>query len=102
LAHALASSFNFQGRVKKIFHVLTDDKVGAGPRLRPHALVDTSVNEPATDQPMETDTDTSEVVVVNSAEGNQQTSSLSAKLAAQALKRKAAEPANPGFSKSRR
>jgi hypothetical protein len=39
MAHALASSFNFQGRVKKTFYVLTDDKVGAGPRLRPQALL---------------------------------------------------------------
>jgi hypothetical protein len=39
LAHALASSFNFQGRVKKTFYVLTDDKVGSGPRLRPQALI---------------------------------------------------------------
>jgi hypothetical protein len=104
LAHALARSFNFQGRVKKIFHVLTDDKVGAGPRLRPHALVETSKNESAVDQPM--DTDTSDVVVVNRTEGStdnsQQFSTLSAKLAAQALKRKATEPANPGTSKSRR
>ncbi len=79
--------------------MLTDDKVGAGPRLRPNALADTSVAEAATDQPMETD---SEVVVVNSLEGSQQQPSLSAKLAAQALKRKAAEPANPGSSKSKR
>ncbi len=106
LAHALARSFNFQGRVKKIFYVLTDDKVGAGPRLRPHALVETSENESAIDQPMETDTDTSDVVVVNCTEGStdnsQQSLTLSAKLAAQALKRKATEPANPGTSKSRR
>ena len=100
----MARSFNFQGRVKKIFYVLTDDKVGAGPRLRPHALVETSENESAIDQPM--DTDTSDVVVVNRTEGStdnsQQSSTLSAKLAAQALKRKATEPANPGTSKSRR
>jgi hypothetical protein len=102
LAHALAKSFNFQGRIKKIFYVLTDDKVGAGPRLRPNALADTSVTEAATDQPMETDADVSEVVVVNSSEGSQQQPSLSAKLAAQALKRKAAEPPNPGSSKSKR
>jgi hypothetical protein len=98
LAHALANSFNFQGRVKKIFYVLTDDKVGAGPRLRPNALADTSVTEPATDQPMETDT--SEVIVINSSESTQQQPSLSAKLSA--LKCKAAEPADPGTSKSRR
>jgi hypothetical protein len=98
LAHALAKSFNFQGHVKKIFYVLTDDKVGAGPRLRPNALADTSVTEPTADQPMETDT--SEVAVVDNSESTPQQPSLSAKLSA--LKRKAAEPADPGTSKARR
>ena len=93
LAHALASSFNFQGRVKKTFYVLTDDKVGAGPRLRPNSLAKNSdksasdSDKPANDsgksvgqgtsrdtdtaQPMETDPPTVPPVM-----------SLSAKLAA--------------------
>ncbi len=66
LAHALASSFNFQGRVLKTFYVLTDDKVGAGPRLRPQSLNKDSDKDQGTSskesnvateasQPMETD-----------------------------------------------
>ncbi len=92
LAHALASSFNFQGRVKKTFFVLTDDKVGAGPRMRPQSGLKPAEKDTA--QPMETD---SEVVPV------QPELTLSAKLAA---KRKATEPADgsgtSGNAKSRR
>jgi hypothetical protein len=86
LAHALASSFNFQGRVKKTFYVLTDDKVGAGPQLRPNSLAKDSgksandsgksvgqgtSRDTDTAQPMETDPPTVLPVM-----------SLSAKLAA--------------------
>jgi hypothetical protein len=95
LAHALARSFNFQGRVKKIFHVLTDDKVGAGPRLLPNSLSKPATSDPA--QPMETDTDSSEVAIVDPPEISQPPS-LSAKLAAQ--KRKAAETADGSAAKS--
>jgi hypothetical protein len=55
LAHALASSFNFQGRVKKTFYVLTDDKIGSGPRLRPHSLAKESSKDPEPASNMETD-----------------------------------------------
>jgi hypothetical protein len=92
LAHALASSFNFQGRVRKTFYVLTDDKVGAGPRLRPNSLAKESDKGPdqGTDasQPMETDQPTAPPVM-----------SLSAKLAA---KRKATDNGAESASKARR
>ncbi len=88
MAHALASSFNFQGRVKKTFYVLTDDKVGAGPRLRPQALLKPADVEAT--QPMEVDG-------VSSQQGQLPKQplpelTLAAKLAA--AKRKASEPAN--------
>jgi hypothetical protein len=52
LAHLLAGSFNFQGKVKKIFYVLSDDKIGSGARLKPGILA----QKPAVDEtPMETD-----------------------------------------------
>jgi hypothetical protein len=104
LAHALASSFNFQGRVKKTFFVLTDDKVGAGPCLRPQALLKESGKDQTTDkdqtadkdQPMETDGD---------AAGNNppvqeppKVMSLSAKLAA---KRKNTDTADSASSASK-
>ena len=94
LAHALASSFNFQGRVLKTFYVLTDDKVGAGPRLRPQSLNKGSDKGQGTSskeisvaaeasQPMETDTNESAgsqpVAVAPAGSGGL---SLSAKLAA--------------------
>jgi hypothetical protein len=97
LAHALAGSFNFQGRVKKIFHVLTDDKVGAGPRLRPQSLVKPISSDQA--QPMETDTEQNEVAIIDTP-GASQKPTLSAKLAAH--KRKAAEPTDAGVAKARR
>jgi hypothetical protein len=62
-AHLLASSFNFQGRVKKLFYVLTDDKVGSGPRLKPGVLSKSPEKAKDQDQPMETDPDNSEVAV---------------------------------------
>ncbi len=86
MAHALASSFNFQGRVKKTFYVLTDDKVRAGPLLRPNSLAKDSgksaddsgksagqgpSRDADTAQPMDTDPPTVPPVM-----------SLSAKLAA--------------------
>lgn len=37
-AYRLASSFNFRGRLKQLFYVLTDDKIGSGPRPAPHSL----------------------------------------------------------------
>jgi hypothetical protein len=93
LAHALASSFNFQGRVLKTFYVLTDDKVGAGPRLRPQSLNKSSIEGQGTSkqtnasveasQPMETDStegsSTQPAAVVPASSGGL---SLSAKLAA--------------------
>jgi len=52
LAHLLAGSFNFQGKVKKTFHVLSDDKIGSGARLRPGILSKKLGND---ETPMETD-----------------------------------------------
>jgi len=37
-AYRLANSFNLRGRLKQLFHVLTDDKIGSGPRPAPHSL----------------------------------------------------------------
>lgn len=52
MAHLLAGSFNFQGKVKKIFYVLSDDKIGSGARLKPGILA----QKPAVEEtPMETD-----------------------------------------------
>jgi len=125
LAHALAWSFNFQGRVNKIFYVLTDDKVGAGPRLQPQSLLKPATIDLTTDEAAGTDMDVDIVAVQPEAsEGTpgeatksprhtqttgeaskvpkpQQASTPSAKLAA--LKRKAAEPLASGeASKTRR
>jgi hypothetical protein len=92
LAHALASSFNFQGRVRKTFYVLTDDKVGSGPCLCPNALSKDTSKDPdqgtESAQPMETDPPTAPPVM-----------SLSAKLAA---KRKATDSGADSASKARR
>jgi hypothetical protein len=97
LAHALASSFNFQGRVRKTFFVLTDDKVGAGPRLRPQALLKPAETDPA--QPMEIDGSTSQPVPTSRQPAPELT--LAAKLAA--AKRKASEAADaPATAKARR
>jgi len=95
LAHALARSFNFQGRVRKIFHVLTDDKVGAGPRLPPNSLSKPADKE--TVQPMETDNESVEVAVLDQPDVGQ-AATLSSKLAAQ--KRKAAESADGTAAKN--
>ncbi len=93
LAHLLAGSFNFQGKVKKIFYVLSDDKIGSGARLKPGILA----KKPSQDEAMDTD-----VVVVETDKAEEQSTSsgsartvplqtLSQKLAA---KRKAAESAD--------
>ncbi len=107
LAHALASSFNFQGHVKKTFYVLTDDKVGSGPRLRPQSLAKEPGKdaEPATNMETSTPEDGSESSSAQprATAPTQGTSShagltLSAKLAA---KRKATESVDSP-SKARR
>jgi hypothetical protein len=45
-AYRLAGSFNFRGRLRQLFHVLTDDKIGSGPRPAPHSLQHTSKPTP--------------------------------------------------------
>ncbi len=37
-AYRLAGSFNLRGRLRQLFHVLTDDKIGSSPRPAPHSL----------------------------------------------------------------
>jgi len=86
-AYLLAGAFNFQGKVKKTFFVLTDDKIGSGPHLKPGVLS----KKPATekqdcDSPMETDADVEDVTPKQPAP-----TTLAAKLAAQSSKRKADE-----------
>ncbi len=39
-AYRLAGSFNMCGRLRQLFHVLTDDNVGSGPRPEPNSLQD--------------------------------------------------------------
>ncbi len=102
MAHLLASSFNFQGRVRKTFFVLTDDKVGSGPRLRPGSLS----QEPAAEevQPMETDhseQSTSTQAQHKTPSNGPKTSTLASKLAAQAVKRKATDTPATSVSKQR-
>ncbi len=107
----LASSFNFQGKVKKTFFVLTDDKVGSGPRLRPGALSQ-APTEADESQPMDTDsqdkTTSADPIRIPSPKPSgsgspkpPSTPSLASKLAAQAVKRKAADPPNIPASKQR-
>ncbi len=55
LAHLLAGSFNFQGKVKRTFYVLSDDKVGSGARLKPGVLAQKPVDVNVDQSPMETD-----------------------------------------------
>ncbi len=92
----LASSFNFQGKVKKTFFVLTDDKVGSGPRLRPGVL-----SQPVNSvEPMDTDhseTTSSPKQSTSKAQPTSLPTSLSAKLAA--LKRKASDQPDSGAGK---
>jgi hypothetical protein len=100
VAHLLASSFNFQGKVKKTFFVLTDDKVGSGPRLRPGALAQGHTDEPTEEvQPMETDNPVQSTSSTPTVAAPQPT--LSAKLAAQAVKRKATEQLSPATAKQK-
>ncbi len=124
LAHALARSFNFQGRVHKIFYVLTDDKVGAGPRLPPQSLLKPATID-LTEEAMDTDaptvnsqSETSEVTEVTGEsststvskppsqppqpQSQQSTSTPSSKLASMAAKHKNADPINTEAAKSRR
>jgi hypothetical protein len=108
MAHLLASSFNFQGRVKKTFYVLTDDKVGSGPRLRPGTL---SQGPPVEEvQPMETEQSEQTEQSGQSTSSNtsrkmpskgNRTPTLASKLAAQAVKRKASDPPASSVSKQR-
>jgi hypothetical protein len=49
-AYRLAGSFNLRGRLKQLFHVLTDDKIGSGPRLAPHSLQGTQKGDMSTAQ----------------------------------------------------
>ncbi len=96
MAHLLAGSFNFQGKVKKTFYVLSDDKIGSGARLRPGVLAEKK--SVVDETPMETD-----VEIVAETEAVQGTSSgsartvplqtLSQKLAA---KRKASDNSDAG------
>ncbi len=90
--------------MKKIFYILSDDKTGAGPRLQPHSLSKPVANEPTAYQPMETDSSEVSVSDVGDSVTTEPTQqlSLSSKLAAQAAKRKASEPADARNSKSRR
>ncbi len=92
LAQALASSFNFQGRVRKTFYVLSDDKVVAGVRRPPQtSQASKSSTETEADQPMETDTTETVAPIVPSQPPGAQ--SLAAKLSANlAIKRKTTEP----------
>ncbi len=45
-AYRLAGSFNLRGRLRQLFHVLTDDKIGSGPRPAPNSLQHTSKPTP--------------------------------------------------------
>ncbi len=45
-AYHLAGSFNLRGRLRQLFHVLTDDKIGFGPRPAPNSLQHTSKPAP--------------------------------------------------------
>ncbi len=89
LAQALASSFNFQGRVRKTFYVLSDDKVIVGGRRQLSAQAPAGAESA---QPMETDSPDTAPSTVTKAPSTS-TQSLAAKLSANlANKRKATEP----------
>jgi hypothetical protein len=45
-AYRLAGSFNMRGRLRQLFHVLTDDNVGSGPRPEPNSLQDPPTVQP--------------------------------------------------------
>ncbi len=86
-AYLLAGAFNFQGRVRKTFYVLTDDKIRSGPRLKPGVLSKKPATEKQdSDSPMETDADAEDVAPKHPAP-----MTLASKLAAQSSKRKADE-----------
>jgi hypothetical protein len=94
LAQALASSFNFQGRVRKTFYVLSDDKVVTGLRRQPQPPK-AATTETEEGQPMETDTpEATNQAAPNVAPQTQSVAqTLAAKLSANlANKRKATEP----------
>jgi hypothetical protein len=100
LAHALASSFNFQGRVKKTFYVLTDNKVGAGPRLRPNSLA----KEPSKDSEPAMEVDATDATDATASQPPDNPTApvgmtLSTKLAA---KRKHSDAVSDSPSKARR
>ncbi len=99
LAHALASSFNFQGRVKKTFYVLTDDKVGAGPRLRPNSLAKDKGSDQGPNQGVKEAESGQSMDIDPPPPASPPVLSLSAKLA---LKRKATNNAADSASKARR
>jgi hypothetical protein len=48
-AYCLAGSFNMRGRLRQLFHVLTDDNVGSGPRPEPNSLQDPPTSYPQAD-----------------------------------------------------
>ncbi len=104
-AHLLASSFNFQGRVQKLFYVLTDDKIGSGPHLCPGVLAKKPAdNDTTSSQPMETDADADAADLTKSV-STPQTSASKLAQAQLAKKRKAAEQADQadvGRSKAKR
>ncbi len=89
----MAGAFNFQGKVKKTFYILTDDKIGSGPRLKPGVL---SKKPPAEkqddDPPMEIDAHAEDSAAPDPAPAKL---TLAAKLAAQSHKRKANENLSP-------
>lgn len=82
--------------------MLTDDKVGSGPRLRPGSL--SQEPTPGEVQPMETEPteqSTSSKTPPKTTSKATMTPTLAAKLAAQALKRKASDPPGSVASKPR-
>jgi hypothetical protein len=106
LAQALASSFNFQGRVRKTFYVLSDDKVIVGGRRQLQASQAPANTDSS--QPMDTDTsDPSDPGPTTAPKAAPAAQTLAAKLSANlAMKRKATDPpdnpAGSDKSKSRR
>jgi hypothetical protein len=56
-AYKLAGSFNFRGRLRQLFYVLTDDRVGSGPRPAPHSLQFPGQPDSRNDQPSTAATD---------------------------------------------
>ncbi len=98
LAQALASSFNFQGRVKKTFYVLSDDKVVVGPRVRAQAQATPDIAEKDAVQAMETDGDLAPVQVQQPSAPQSLAAKLSANLA---IKCKATEPADQSGASDR-